>query len=214
MRYLSLVPTGSERACKVMFHASRSEYSIHFVFDSLSLLNRRIIVSYSKDLSISQLRYGTLICTALTMERLFSPCTRYRDMVESRGGVPPPESLRELNLNVSTDEFLSAERGFTYANLYAMLGNGDTMTWLTPHAAIMSVDGSGMLYLRQLNECRFLFSVDGKKIVARARSSEALWKIVGVVLRLVSARVVHSVLLEKCDCLGAEKVSTPPLWRI
>jgi hypothetical protein len=101
-----------------------------------------------------------------------------------------------------------------YANLYAMLGNGDTMTWLTPHAAIMSVDGSGMLYLRQLNECRFLFSVDGKKIVARARSSEALWKIVGVVLRLVSARVVHSVLLEKCDCLGAEKVSTPPLWRI
>ena len=72
------------------------------------------------------------------MERLFSPCTRYRDLRESQGVVPPPEWLRELDLNVSTDELLSAERGFTYADLYTMLEQGDTMTWLTPHTAIVS----------------------------------------------------------------------------
>jgi hypothetical protein len=118
-------------------------------------------------------------------------------MVENRDLVPP-ESLRELSLNVSTDEFLSAERGFKYADLYTMLGNGETITWLTPHAAIVSANGSGMLYWsnwREPNECRFRFTVDGKEMVAWARSSEALWEIVDAVLRLVSASVVYSVIL-------------------
>jgi hypothetical protein len=129
------------------------------------------------------------------MELLFSPCIRYRDLALSRGFVRP-ESLRELNLNVSTDEFLSAsaERGFTYADLYTMLGNRDTMTWLTPHAFILSGVGSGMLYW-QLNGCRFRFTVDGKNIVAWARSSEALSEIRDVILRLVAASVVYSVIL-------------------
>jgi hypothetical protein len=52
------------------------------------------------------------------MERLFSPCTRLRDTLELE------EFFEELNLDVSTEELLSAERAFTYADLYAMLGNG------------------------------------------------------------------------------------------
>jgi hypothetical protein len=62
----------------------------------------------------------------LTMERLFSPCTRLLDIVESQG-LGPPELLQQLNLDVSTEEPLSAERAFTYADLYTMVGDGDTL---------------------------------------------------------------------------------------
>jgi hypothetical protein len=75
------------------------------------------------------------------MEHLFSPCTRLRDALESQGDNDPPEGLQELNLDVSTEDLLSAERAFTFADLYAMLGNEDTVAWLTPHAAIMRADG-------------------------------------------------------------------------
>jgi hypothetical protein len=145
------------------------------------------------------LPYGALICSELAMERLFSPCTRYRDLEESRGFAPPPESLRELNLNVSADEFLSSERDFTCADLYTMLGNGETIAWLTPHAFIAPADtgSSGILYRRESIKCRFRFIVDGKPIVAFARSSEALSVICDVFLRLVAASVVHSVLLSR-----------------
>ncbi len=119
------------------------------------------------------------------MERLFSPYTRDRDL----------ECLRELNLNVSTDELLSAERGFTYADLYTMLGNGDPMTWLTPHAAIVSAHGSGLFYWRySISKC-LGFTVDGKTVIAWASSHEALSEIADVVLRLVAASVVYSVVL-------------------
>jgi hypothetical protein len=130
------------------------------------------------------------------MERLFSPCTRYRDLEQSRGFVPP-EWLRELNLNVSTDEFLSAERGFTYADLYTMLGNGEAITWLTPQAAIVLAEWRVWLHWRKLNKCRLCFTVDGKEIVAWAHSSEALSEICDVVLRLVAASVVRSVVLRQ-----------------
>jgi hypothetical protein len=138
--------------------------SIKFVFASLSLLHHRIIVSNSKD----------HICSELTMERLFSPCTRYRDLRESQGVVPPPEWLRELDLNVSTDDFLSAERGFTYADLYTMLRNGDPMTWLTPHAAFVFAHGSGMFYWRYSFSKCLGFTIDGKTVIAWASSHEAL----------------------------------------
>ena len=135
------------------------------------------------------LSYGKLFRSELTMERLFSPYTRDRDL----------ECLRELNLNVSTDELLSAERGFTYADLYTMLGNGDPMTWLTPHAAIVSAHGSGIFYRRHsINKC-LRFTVDGKTVIAWARSSEALSEIADVVLRLVAASVVYSVILSTAD---------------
>ena len=56
------------------------------------------------------------------MERLFSPCTRLHDILESRGGLEEfedfnPEGLRELNLDVSTEELLSAERAVSYADV-------------------------------------------------------------------------------------------------
>jgi hypothetical protein len=74
------------------------------------------------------------------MERLFSPCTRLHDILESQGGLEGfqghREGLRELNLDVVSEELLSAERAFTYADLYAMLGNDDTIAWLTPHTAV------------------------------------------------------------------------------
>ena len=50
--------------------------------------------------------------------------------------------LRELNLDVSTDEFLSAERAFTYADFYAMVANKNAVVWLTPHAAVVRADAS------------------------------------------------------------------------
>jgi hypothetical protein len=35
------------------------------------------------------------------------------------------EMVKELKLDVSTEELLSAARAFTYADLYTMLGDGD-----------------------------------------------------------------------------------------
>jgi hypothetical protein len=54
-----------------------------------------------------------------------------------------------------------------------------------------------VLYRRDFNEGCFRFIVDGKILVAWARSSEALSEIVDAVLRLVAARVVYSVILGK-----------------
>jgi hypothetical protein len=62
------------------------------------------------------------------MERQFSPCTRLYDILENQGRLERfrdhhPVGLQELNLDVSIEVLLSAERAFTYADLYAMLGN-------------------------------------------------------------------------------------------
>jgi hypothetical protein len=79
------------------------------------------------------------------MDRVFSSCNRLHDILESQGRLEEvreqnPEPLQELNLNVSTEEFLSAEKAFTFADLYATLESGDTLAWLTPHAAV-ALDG-------------------------------------------------------------------------
>jgi hypothetical protein len=49
------------------------------------------------------------------MSPLFSPCTRLRDLLEQDNGRPDEEAreLHEHNLDVSTEELLSAERAFT-----------------------------------------------------------------------------------------------------
>jgi hypothetical protein len=75
------------------------------------------------------------------MERLFSPCTRYRDKAESQGRleefrVHNFENVKDPSLDVSTEEFLSAQRAFTYADLYAMLENGATIAWFTPRTSV------------------------------------------------------------------------------
>jgi hypothetical protein len=97
------------------------------------------------------------------MERLFSPCTRYRDshagLEEFRGD---PELLQGLKLDVSTDDFLSAKRAFTYADLYDMLGNGDTVLWLTPHASIVRSNLRGALCSSHLQgDHKFSFNITG-----------------------------------------------------
>jgi hypothetical protein len=77
------------------------------------------------------------------MEGLFSPCNRLHDILERKGRPlhfnGTPLFLRELNLDVSTEELLSAERAFTYADVYAMLGNEYTVAWLPPHASFVRV---------------------------------------------------------------------------
>jgi hypothetical protein len=131
------------------------------------------------------------------MERLFSPCTRVHGLLESHGRVPP-EWLRELNLDVSTDEYLSTERGFIIGDLYAMKRNVNTIAWLTPHAAIVFADRYGMPYSwRQVHECHFHFTVDGNAIIASASSIEHLLEICSIVLRLLAASVIHLVTLRK-----------------
>jgi hypothetical protein len=121
------------------------------------------------------------------MERLFSPWNRYGDT---------PEWLRELKLDVSTKELLSAEKAFTYADLYAMLKDGETAVQLTPHAFVVGKNGRAFLcpYHRQSN-FRFSFNADGKEIVALARSTEHLLEICDVVLGLLAGSVVQSVYL-------------------
>jgi hypothetical protein len=135
------------------------------------------------------------------MERLFSRCTRYQQIFESRVVHNNPELLWwELNLDVATEEFLSAEKAFTYADLYAMLGNEeDTVAWLTPHASVMRVEGlvQDFLDLMRRGACQYSFTADGKQVHAVAHSSEALSEIVDVVLRLLAASVVHSVILDQ-----------------
>jgi hypothetical protein len=115
------------------------------------------------------------------------------------GGRRP--DFQELNLDVSIEELLSTERVFTYADLYAVLRNGDTpaddtVAWLTPHAAVARDGGLAMYALEQLDRsCRFCFSADGKRIIAFALSPEHLLEICDVALRLLAASVVHSVRL-------------------
>jgi hypothetical protein len=137
------------------------------------------------------------------MEHLFSPCTRYRDLLNSQGNLGNPQLPQEVNLNVSTEELLSAERAFTYADLYAMLGNGDTVVWMTPHTAVVRATGTAAcrsFYLQ--NDYRFSFNVDGKDMYALARSPEHLLEICDVIVRLLSASVVHSVILQIGSSLG------------
>jgi hypothetical protein len=135
------------------------------------------------------------------MERLFSPCTRLHDLLESQGHLEAlngcnSELLQELNLDVSTEELLNAEKAFTYADLYATLGNENTVAWLAPYAAVVRKPGRAMRYWNYLDESkRLYFSVDGNEISAFARSSERLLEICDIVLRLMAVSVVQSVRL-------------------
>jgi hypothetical protein len=127
------------------------------------------------------------------MERLFSPCTTLQDRFESQGRLVEfkeynHEPLQELKLDVFTEEFLSAERGFTYADLYAMLDNEDTVAWLTPTASVVRADGKALFCSYYLQGgYKFSFNVDGKEIHALARSAGAISEIVDVVRRLLVA---------------------------
>jgi hypothetical protein len=140
------------------------------------------------------------------MERLFSPCTRLHDLLESQGRLEgfqgDREGLQELNLDVASEELLSAERAFTYADLHAMLGNENTVACLTPHAAVARPDGRALYsnsWLRLRESSRYRLHADGKEINAWARSPEHLLEICDVVLRLLAVSVVYSVILDDWD---------------
>jgi hypothetical protein len=150
------------------------------------------------------------------MDRLFSPCTRLRAIFESQGRLHNfrgrPEDLQELNLDVSTEELLSAERTFTYADLYAMLGNDNAVVWLTPHAAVMSGRGRELYAWILLDgSCRSRFKADWREVFVVALSPEHLSEICDVVLRLLAASVVHSVLLDKCGSRPGLLINAPTL---
>ncbi len=82
-------------------------------------------------------------------------------MLESHGCLQP-EDLQELDLDVSIEELLSAERAFTYPDLSAILGNESTVVWMTPHAAVMPAMGIGIHHWMQMGEsCRSCFTADG-----------------------------------------------------
>jgi hypothetical protein len=136
--------------------------------------------------------------TVSTMELLFSPCTRYLDMFveddEFENRLRNYDCLRELELDVSTEEFLSPERAFTFADLYAMLGHGNTVLWLTPHASIVRYNWRSALSClhpeEMLDSYRFSIKVGGgggKHINILAWSSAALSEIVDVVCCLLVA---------------------------
>jgi hypothetical protein len=152
------------------------------------------------------------------MDRLFSPCTRFYDMLENQGRLESfrdrHEALQERNLDVSTEELLSAETAFTYADLYAMLGNKYTIAWLTPHAAVVPEGGRGLYPWMQRDGsclCRSRFKADGKEIWILAHSPEHLSEICDILLCILAASAVHSVCLDKWDSLDGLLINAPTL---
>jgi hypothetical protein len=155
------------------------------------------------------------------MEYLFSPRTRLNDLVEAgyledlEGEEEEEhfENVKELNLNVSPQELLSAERGFTYAHLYAMVESKDTVAWLTPHAAIVRPDGRAEEYTNVLinDFCHFVVKVDRNEIIVVSRSREHFLEICDVIFRLLAASVVHSVLLRKSRFRDDALINAPSL---
>ena len=148
MRFLFLVPTGSELACKT--YSTLRMFTLFRFYFSLALesILKKAPSSQHTWFEISEQQASPTSYFALIMERLFSRCTRLRDILllvienqqenlandssddssldDSSTDVSPPddssadddsESFRKLNLDVSIDEFLSTESGFTYADL-------------------------------------------------------------------------------------------------
>jgi hypothetical protein len=148
------------------------------------------------------------------MECLFSPCTRFHDILVSELIIDPHEDdLQELNLDVSTEDFLSSKRAFTYADLYAM-SNENAVLWLTPHAFVVLDDTRNMLgYCGEMDPqpFRYRFRVDGKDMNAIARSPEHILEICDVILRLLAASVVHSVFLCTWNSVNHRTTNVSPL---
>jgi hypothetical protein len=122
------------------------------------------------------------------------------------------QTFQELNLDVSTEELLSTERAFTYADLYGMVRNTDTLAWLTPHAAVARDGGLAMHALENMDEtCWFVFNADGKQVFAVARSLEHLLEICDVVVRMLAVGAVHRVILRNRSYHDIASISAPVL---
>jgi hypothetical protein len=173
-----------------MFHAA---CSLHFVFASLEASH-----THQHILKIAAPAH----CFELTMESLFSPCTRLYDLLDSQGGLEALNGhrlnlLQELNLDVPPEELLSAERAFTYTDLFAILGRlgeENTVAWLTPYAYVVRDNERVESWVHLLDgSYRFCFGADDKDIFVSARSHEHLVEICDVIVRLLAASVVQSV---------------------
>jgi hypothetical protein len=154
------------------------------------------------------------------MERLFSLCTRLHDLLQNEGLLDhiedddreSIETVKELNLDVSTEEFLGDARGFAYADLLAMLGNGETIAWLSPHAAVAHGDETMLEYWDNLEDLWSLrFSADYLQVVAVARSPQHLMEICDVVLRLLAVSAVHRVTISKRNSPDLVLINAPSL---
>jgi hypothetical protein len=100
------------------------------------------------------------------------------------------ETTRELSMDVSTEELLSGERAFKYADLYALLGKelygGVTLAWVTQPAVIMLANGRRLLSsFDMLSECTFSLIVMSKCCKQVARMGGRL------TLRCISNRIVR-----------------------
>jgi hypothetical protein len=151
----------------------------------------------------------------MTMEDLFSPCTRLRYVLEeSLGWIEGLRGLQELDLDLSTEELLSAERGFTFADLHDILLGFPTVAWLTPHASVMLPNGVEMDYWEQVDQggsYNFCFTADGKDLIAFARSSEHILEICDIVVRLLAVSEVHSLHFTDWTPLEGAFINAPTL---
>jgi hypothetical protein len=187
------------------------------------------------------------LISLFTMERLFSPCTRLHDVLRRNmednpvnGELPDfiVHPVRELILNVSTEQFLSASstRSFTYADLHDLLGScneeNETIVWFTPHAAVVRENGRAESYYARAgtrarvedededaesdDESEYengslIFNADSKEISVVGASSELILEICDVILRLLAASDVHSVALKRYGFSRMESINAPTL---
>jgi hypothetical protein len=124
------------------------------------------------------------------MERLFSPCARYQDVLQFQASreMYRNSHFRELKLDASTEVLLSTERGFTYADLYTMLSNRKTIVWLTTHGAVFSgYERNQFRISSQQDHYSFRVNVNGKYIHALTLSPAAFSETFDVVRRLLLA---------------------------
>jgi hypothetical protein len=129
------------------------------------------------------------------MERLFSPWTRYRDILESEGRLellrgPHPdrydiEILQKLNLGVSTGEVLTAEMACSTRICTPCWETDIRLFGLHRMQLSCPQRERSFIFLLSEDDYRFQLNVDGKNMHALACSSEALSDIVDVVRRLL-----------------------------
>jgi hypothetical protein len=155
-----------------------------FRFASLSLSHKSgsvFVAAYCIRKTAAAGSSGKAHSFVLTMIRLFTPCTWLFDLLENQNSLGDDEwevilGVNELHLDTSTEELLSADGAFTFADLYAMIGNGDTVAWLTLDTAVTRGDGRGwQSWLNLDGRLYSRFNADGVEICAFARSHEHLF---------------------------------------
>jgi hypothetical protein len=93
-----------------------------------------------------------------------------------------------------------------------MLGNGDTIAWLTRHTAVVrGGERVVVTWLLTYEPCHFSFSADGKEINVLANRLEHPLGVCDVLLRLLAVSDVHSVRLNRWGSTDGVLVPAPTL---